>query len=222
MKRLMFNCRRLVQNMSLFCVFATASALPAMADETVVRSDSTVNITIESMEAEEVVTPVRESIFGGSRSLAKSKFTWGAEVGCSVDLGGYDLSTFDLDVVLGYKNSWIHTAGISCGVHRDFTKGNNFIPLMAVFRTAFSTRPRFWFANLKAGYSFNSLNEDSGTHGGFILNAGIGFNLAQSKRFHTYLILSYEFIHLNETQGTMIDKQIHNLDLAQISFGVNF
>lgn len=164
-----------------------------------------------------------ESLFDyKAPSLAKSHFTWGGEVGASVDVGGYDLSTFDLDIVIGYKNSWIRTLGISAGIHRDFSKGNHFVPLQAVLRTPFSSANKLCFLNLKAGYSFNTVSEDSGTHGGFMLTTGIGFNLAMSRNFRSHIILSYEYIRLNKKQGQMVDKRQSNVDMVQIVFGVNF
>lgn len=163
-----------------------------------------------------------ESIFDyKSPSLSKSHFTWGADVGASIDVGGYDFSTFDLDVVIGYKNSIIKTLGISAGIHRDFHQGTNFVPLTAVIRTGFIPRSSLCFLNMKAGYSFNTVGETD-TKGGFIFNAGVGFNLATSKNFQSHIILSYEFIHLNEQQGTMIDKVRNHVDMIQIAVGVNF
>lgn len=165
----------------------------------------------------------RESIFNyKSESLGQSHFTWGGEVGASVDIGGYDLSTFDLDLIIGYKNSWIRTLGISAGLHRDFSAGTHFVPLQVVFRSPLTASNKICFLNLKSGYSFNTVNNDSGTHGGFILTTGIGFNLAMSKNFNSHLILSYEYIRLNKKQNQLIDKRRTNVDLIQILFGVTF
>lgn len=163
-----------------------------------------------------------ESIFQSPiGSLAASHFTWGADIGASIDINGYDMSTFDLDIVLGYKNDLLKTLGISAGIHRDFHTGTTFVPVEAVVRTAFIPRPCPIFMNLKAGYSFNTVG-DSPTKGGFIFNAGIGFNLYRSQRVQTHLLLSYQFIHLNEMQGTMIDKKENHVDMIQVAFGVNF
>lgn len=165
---------------------------------------------------------VHESIFDyASPRLGSSHFTWGADVGASIDINGYDMSTFDLDVIIGYKNSILKTLGISAGVHRDFQLGTTFVPLQAVIRTSFVPRPSLLFMNLKTGYSFNTVG-DSPTKGGFIFNAGIGFNLYRSQRVQTHLILSYEFIHLNKEQGIMIDKKKGHTDMIQVAFGLNF
>ena len=111
----------------------------------------------------------RESIFGDKTpALDKSHFTWGADVGASIDMGGYDMTTFDIDIVLGYKNTLLRTLGLSAGIHRDFHTGTNFIPLMAVLRTSFIPRKTLCFFDLKAGYSFNTVGEENS--GGFTLN----------------------------------------------------
>ena len=163
-----------------------------------------------------------ESLFDvKSPMLSDYHFTWGAEVGASIDLDGYDMSTFDLDVVIGYKNRLFKTAGLSVGFHRDFYKGNMLIPITAVVRTSFSSRPTWWFWALKAGYSFNSIG-DVGTHGGFIFNTGIGFNLLRTKSLNCHLLLTYQFLHLSGEQQVMVDKLRNHIDMAQIGFGVNF
>ena len=91
-------------------------------------------------------TQERESIFPAkSLSLAFSHFTWGAEVGSSIDLTGYDLSTIDVDVLFGYKNSFIRMAGFGAGVHRSVHRGDNFIPVYASIQTSFRSRPSLCF-----------------------------------------------------------------------------
>lgn len=163
-----------------------------------------------------------ESIFDvKTHTLDTSHFTWGADVGTSIDIGGYDLSTFDLEVVLGYKRAWLRTLGVSCGVHRDFTKGNHLIPLMALVRTQLLPGSNATFLNIKAGYSFNSIGE-SDTNTGFMMNVGIGFNLASSRQFQTHLVLSYEYLRLNGDQRIMVDRARNHADLIQLIFGVNF
>ena len=163
-----------------------------------------------------------ESIFGDvSSSLSKSWFTWGAEVGTSIDIDGYDMSTFDFDAFVGFKNSFFRTLGLGSGIHHDFHDRNTFMPLYAIIRTSFSKNERPWFLNFKTGYSFNTV-DDSGSKGGFMFNAGIGFNLKTSANFKSHIILSYSFTHLAKEQGVMIDKEINHVDMIQLLFGINF
>lgn len=166
--------------------------------------------------------PVRESIFNSGMSLSESHFTWGADLGSSIDLRGTDLSTFDAEVVLGYKNKFFRLIGIGAGVHRAFGNGSNLIPVYAILRTSFRTRPSLFFFNLKAGYSFNSVLEGP-SKAGLNVSLGVGINLAVSRRFKSHIILSYGYFRLDEEQRQSIGlKGVRNIDYAQLRFGVNF
>ncbi|MDE7438181.1 MAG: hypothetical protein K2M93_06810 [Muribaculaceae bacterium] len=168
-------------------------------------------------------TQERESIFPAkSLSLAFSHFTWGAEVGSSIDLTGYDLSTIDVDVLFGYKNSFIRMAGFGAGVHRSVHRGDNFIPVYATIQTSFRSRPSLCFFSAKIGYSFNSI-EDSPTFGDLTSLLGIGFNLSSSKVAKSYILVSAGYRYFNQRhidKLTSIDR--HYIFLARLALGVNF
>lgn len=213
--------KRLISGaMGLFCFFLQtfASEVPdsTQVSETVIASETII-------VAEPPAQPeAHESIFGKSVSLALSHFTWGCEIGASIDLDGYDMSTFDANVLIGYKDKYIRTLGCSVGINRDFQTGTHFIPIMAVFRSPIVPSNKICFADLKAGYSFNSVGSDKERGNGFTFSAGVGFNLASSRRFHSYLAICYQFIHLNARQGVMIDKVITHTDMIALRLGVNF
>lgn len=177
-----------------------------------------------SMEAQNDTArvPERESIFPErNRPLWLSHFTWGIDVGTSVDLRGYDMSTVDLDVMIGYKSRFIRTVGIGAGVHRSFGSHNTFYPLYAVLRTSFRSKPSLFFFNLRAGYAFATLHNGV-TRGGITGALGVGVNLAMSKRFQSHILLSYCYYQVNGTTRNEINLPISHIDLARISFGVNF
>lgn len=158
---------------------------------------------------------------GKSHSLAFSHFTWGAEVGSSLDLTSNDLSTFDVDVVLGYKNPYIKLAGIGAGIHRSIHSGNNFIPVYAVLRTSFRRKPSLFFLNLQAGYSFNSIS-DAGTVGDFTGALGVGINLQQTSVAKSYVILSGAYQYFSTGNLQKIDLDQHYIFYARLMIGVNF
>lgn len=163
-----------------------------------------------------------ESIFPeSSKPLSESHFTWGGEFGASIDLSGYDTSTFDVDIILGYKNNYFKIIGVGAGVHRAFGTGDNFIPVYAVMRTSFSTKPRLLFMSLKAGYSFNTMG-DAPTFGDINASLGCGINLAMSKKFRSHIILAYEFRHFNKRHKDVLNIHADDISLATLSFGVNF
>lgn len=182
----------------------------------------TETLSFETPTIVEEKDQVRESIFQDRvKSLSESHFTWGAELGSSIDLSGYDTSTFNVDVTLGYKNSVITLLGVGAGVHRAFGTGDNFVPVYAVVRTSFSKRPRRFFLSFKAGYSFNTIG-DAPTFGDSNASLGAGINLATSRKFKSFLILAYEFRHIDRRHKSTITLDADNIALASLSFGVNF
>lgn len=163
-----------------------------------------------------------ESLFPGkTKSLAFSHFTWGAEAGSSLDLTSHDLSTFDVDLLLGYKNSFIKMAGVGAGIHRSIHTGNNFIPVYAVLRTSFRRTPSLLFMNLQAGYSFNSFS-NSETVGDFTGALGVGINLQQSRMSKSYIILSAAYQYFSQVNKEKIDIDTHYIFFARLVIGVNF
>lgn len=194
------------------------SAMDTVAKAPVeVLTESNTEITIEGK------APVRESIFGDkSVDLANSHFTWGAEVGASIDLTGNDMSTFDIDAFFGYKNNILKVAGVGAGIHRTVGSGNNFIPVYALLRSSFTTHPSLCFLNARLGYSFNTVDE-SPMFGDFSSTLGCGFNLSRSRRVSSYLILSGGYRYFNERHMNMISKiDRHYIWIAQLQFGMNF
>lgn len=164
----------------------------------------------------------RESLFPkATRNLETSHFTWGAEFGASIDLSGYNTSTFNVDAVLGYKNKYLRILGAGVGIHRSLGTGDNFVPVYALMRTSFSSRPRLFFLSLKVGYSFNTMG-DSPTFGDTNSQIGWGINLAMSRKFQSHIILAYEYRHFNARHKYVLNDKANDISLATISFGVNF
>lgn len=163
-----------------------------------------------------------ESLFpDAGRNLAFSHFTWGAEVGSSIDLTGNDMSTFDADVNIGYKNDFIRLVGLGVGINRAFGTGNNFVPVYAVFRSSFTKKPSLFFFTFKTGYSFNTIG-DSPTFGDTWASIGCGVNLAMNKNFKSHLSFAIGYRHFNRRHQEIALIHTDNVYLAQINFGVNF
>lgn len=156
-----------------------------------------------------------------SRSLAMSHFTWGVDLGSSIDLTANNLSTFDAEASLGYKNNFFRIIGGGAGIRKAFGSSNMFIPVYGVMRTSFGNARTPLFLNLQAGYSFNTIM-DSASKGGFSFAVGIGFNLAMSRLFRSHIIFSYGFMHINRRQLENIELSNSNISMAKIAIGVNF
>ncbi len=207
------------------------SAIAAQPDNTGIGADNFMEETsVAELGASSTVASVskveeteeRESLFpNATRNLDTSHFTWGAEFGASIDLSGYNTSTFNIDAVLGYKNKYLRILGAGVGIHRSLGTGDNFIPVYGLLRTSFSSRPRLFFMSLKVGYSFNTMG-DSPTFGDTNSQIGWGINLAMSKKFQSHIILAYEFRHFNARHKHVLNDKANDISLATISFGVNF
>lgn len=170
----------------------------------------------------DTVRPVTESLFPDkSIDLGKSHFTWGAEFGSSIDLTGHNLSTFDIDVNLGYKSSLFKILGVGVGLHRGLSSGDNYIPVYAVIRTSFRKKPSLFFLNVQAGYSFNTLKHGK-THGDFVSALGCGVNLTQSRRAKSYIILSAGSRYFNKKHKEITQLDVNYVTVAKLLIGVNF
>lgn len=193
-------------------------------DDTLNVSLEEVSITYDFKKSDPKKNPddVRESLFPDkSLSLVSSHFTWGADLGSSIDLSGNDQSTFNADVVFGYKNHIIRILGAGAGVHRSIGSGDNFIPVYLIFRSSFSRSHKLLFMNLKAGYSFNTIG-NAATYGDSAASIGLGFNLAMSRKFMSHIIINYGFRHFSKLHRDMIGIAHRDVHLAELSFGINF
>lgn len=208
----------------LFCILFTlpAQSEPLQKESHIRRVNQEKYDSIQQAKRERQMRDGHGSIFGDkSPSLADSHFTWGGEVGASVDMGGNDMSTFDVDVMFGYKNKIIKTIGVGAGIHRAFGQGNNFVPVYAVIRMYFSPDHDLFFLNLKGGYSFNSFS-DHANEDGLKGCLGIGCNLSRGKRANSHIILSCGYFRLNKEMMAANGRPVRDIFLGKITFGVNF
>ncbi len=129
---------------------------------------------------------------GEANEWPQSHFGWGADVTSAIDMTGQDMSTLNIGAALGYKNRAIQIAGV--GGQIDIAVGNNsrFYPVFALVRTSFTQRPSRCFMEVKAGYSFNRM-DDKADHNGIYASAAWGINLAMSRNYRSYITLGYVY-----------------------------
>lgn len=156
-----------------------------------------------------------------NRPLSLSHFTWGVDVGSSIDLGGNDMSTFDAEAMFGYKNSFWKALGVGAGVHKAFGNEYTFVPVFALLRTSFRNKPSLFFLDARAGYSFNTI-ADTGSQGGLIFSLGAGINLALYKGINSHIIVSYSYYGLRKAEDAAVPYRGHNIDYAMLRIGVSF
>lgn len=120
-------------------------------------------------------------------------FTWGADLGSSVDLTANDMTSVDLHGYFGYKGHWVRFAGVGAGINSMLGNASRCYPLYAMFRTSFSSQPQLCFLDLRLGASINNiLNFSSQTN--FYGSLGLGVTLAKGKKFSSHIIVSYNFM----------------------------
>lgn len=165
---------------------------------------------------------ITESLFPDkSIDLSKSHFTWGAEFGSSIDMSARNMSTFDVDVNLGYKNAYFKVIGVGAGFHRGISSGINFIPLYLVIRTSFRKKPSLFFLNAQAGYSFSRI-PDQDMHGDLISALGLGINLTQSRHAKSYIILSAVGRYFDKKHQELTGIDASSIIMARLQIGINF
>lgn len=153
------------------------------------------------------------------RDLSTTHYTWGVELGSSIDLGGNDMSSFDVSLVTGYKNESIQLLGVGAGIRRSFGSHNTFVPIFGVIRTSFRSKPSLLFLHFQAGYSFNSI-KNAHVRGDICGSLGLGINLNMSKKFMSHIILAYGFNHFDYKHRAEAGLHADNIPLAQLSFGI--
>lgn len=148
-------------------------------------------------------------------------FTWGADIGSSIDISGNDMSSIDIDAYFGYKNDAIRTLGMGACIKSAIGNSYTAIPVYAMFRTSFTSKPSLCFMDLKLGYSFNTLTDDINQNS-FYGSVGLGFNLYTSSKFKSHLILSYTFMNMESFYSNGLYNDINNYSGMSVKIGVNF
>ena len=156
-----------------------------------------------------------------TQSSFMKHFAWGIDVGSSIDLSGNDLSSIDISAYFGYKNAILRTLGIGVDLRNSLGNSHTMIPVYAMLRTNFSSSVTLCFADIRSGYSFNTLNTADKSNGLF-LSAGLGFNLYTSASVKSHIILSYSFNELKPDDSLGFPRFTHSLSAMSVKIGVNF
>ncbi len=202
-------------------LFTAVATLPANASNMDAVETTTGNAPLIS-ESSQAVADESNSLFPQlDRPLYLSHFTWGVDLGSSIDIGSNDLSTFNIDAYFGYKSAFWRTLAVGAGIHKAFGNEYTFVPVYVLMRTSFRTKPSMFFAELKTGYSFNTL-ADSGSKGGVYLSIGGGINLAMSQKVQSHIVLSYGYYGFKNAEHVGVSYNGNNINYANLTFGLNF
>jgi hypothetical protein len=122
-------------------------------------------------------------------------FTWGADLGSSVDLTANDMTSVDLHAYFGYKDSWLRFLGAGVGVNSMISNQSRCYPIYAMVRTSFSNKPQLCFFDARVGFAFNNIMSYK-SQTDFYGSIGIGITLAKGRKFSSHIILSYTYMPL--------------------------
>ena len=157
----------------------------------------------------------------GTTERKLKPFTFGAEVGASIDMSGNDMSSIEIDAYFGYKNDVIRTLGIGAGIKSAIGNSYTFLPVYAMLRTSFTSRPSLCFLDMRLGYSFNTLKDDV-TQNSFFGSAGLGFNLYTSHEFKSHIILAYTFMNMEDYHSGEYLNELNNFNGMSVRIGISF
>lgn len=147
-------------------------------------------------------------------------FMMGLELGTCLDVSGSDLSTFNAELMFGYRHKVVQLLGLMVGVHKSLGSRDSFIPVCLVFRTSFRQQPSLFFLHFNAGYSFNTVARSS-MFGDVTACLGAGINLVQQRKFQSNIVLGFGFRHFNQRHQEMTQIFKENVGFAQISLGIS-
>lgn len=116
-------------------------------------------------------------------------FTWGVDLSSGVDLTARDMTMINLSASFGYKGGIMRFAGVGASIITMMNNSSRCYPIYAIGRTSFSTSRKPCFLEVHAGVSFNSIMNYKRTTG-FYGSLGIGFTLAQTRKFSSHIVLS--------------------------------
>lgn len=159
---------------------------------------------------------------GGDAPTRARSFAWGADVGSSIDLDSDNMTTLNLEAYFGYRNSWIDILGVGAGIDMMISNSNRYFPVYAIFRSSFRSRPSLCFFDLRVGTAINELSDNT-KQTRFYINPSLGFNLARSKTFTSYISVGYTYNGLKSFGPADDPTEIsHGLNMANLRIGICF
>ncbi len=148
-------------------------------------------------------------------------FAWGAELASSVDLSGHDMSSIDFNAYLGLRYRWLSLAGVGAGANIMVSNSCRTYPVFAVVRTDFSRYVKLLFLDFRGGLALNYLPDNVSQQAPYAA-ASIGFNLARSSKFRSYVLFGYTFIGRKDVASEEMTTEYPSLSMVSVRLGVAF
>lgn len=150
-------------------------------------------------------------------------FAWGVDVGSSIDMTTADMSSLNGDAYFGLRCPGINIIGFGAGIHGMVNNNSFSYPLYVMLRTSFSRQKQLCFLDLRTGVSLNSFL-GTATNAAFYISPSVGFNLAGSRTFQSYLTIGYSYNGGKDISDsvTTSGKSARHLSMADIRLGIVF
>lgn len=155
--------------------------------------------------------------------LSRYSFSWGAQIGGSIDMSAQNMSTIDFSATVGMRHAWVKMLGIGAGAHIMASNSCRTYPVFLAFRTDFSsTRRRLLFMDTRVGIANNTFPGDAHRTGAYTY-AGLGINLATGHRFASFISVGYTYMQRGDlTYGDGEHHHLPHLHFASVALGVSF
>lgn len=160
---------------------------------------------------------------------AMSHFSWGADIGGSIDMSGHDMSTLNIDAYCGWRGGVFPIVGIGAGLNIPVNNARHEFPVYAIARTSFSSRPQPVFMELRGGLVVNTRQSGESSVDPYI-SPGVGFRLASGRAFTSYLTVGYIYNGLRSGNGMPSDgdanddlsNRFRGIHSAVVRLGISF
>lgn len=152
----------------------------------------------------------------------KGAFAWGADAGGSIDMSANDMSSIDFTAYFGYKRGWINFAGVGAEIDIMLSNSCRSFPVYATLKTNFRNKPTLLFMDVRGGISVNYLPSDYSQSGAYCF-AGLGINLARSKKFTSHIVIGYTYKqYSNFVTRNNEGVKMSDIHLASVRLGITF
>ncbi len=168
-----------------------------------------------------ICSPMASSAQTDNAPRRGMQFGWGASFTGQVDMSGHDMSSVGLDAYFGMKTAAVEIIGLGAGLNVPVSNSSRLLPIYAIVRTNFSTRPTLCFMDLRGGVSVNDYEHDH-TDVGAYMSGGLGINLASGRSFTSHIIVGFSYF--DRRKYTIDDVEYHpgNLCMATLRLGISF
>lgn len=155
------------------------------------------------------------------RTQTPIEFTWGADIGSSIDLSAHDMSSIDFGAAVGMRRGWIRFLGAGIGANVMVSNSCRSYPIYAIFRPQYPRLSRLVFLDTRLGAVLNYL-PDNVSQTDLYGSLCVGINLATGRKFTSYILVGYSYVGRRDVSAEAGDIHYDPLHIATIRLGIAF